>query len=169
MWDSFFKTKKMILNEWRRTCNPKTCVCVCSGFWRCFCSTVTRPDSGSQSKSALPASSGSSTTTTERRSTPPTCWRKPCWRSATGPTSTREESCWCSTCRVKQQQHTLQAERLDTGLTVLTVHINGCSPLTSWAVRCCFIVDVRMKCVCLFLGVGEILTDPSVIKSGEKG
>lgn len=34
--------------------------------------------------------------------------------------------------------------------------------------RAVFIV-LQLLCVCVFLGVGEILTDPSVIKSGEKG
>lgn len=71
-----------------------------AGSSRCSCSTATRPASGSPSRSASPGSSASSTTTTARRSTPPTCWRRPCWPSATGPTSTRVGSCWCSTCRV---------------------------------------------------------------------
>lgn len=54
-------------------------------------------------------------------------------------------SCWCSTCRVR---------------------LLGSARQPAYTETC---GHAGVKHVCVHTGVGEILTDPSVIKSGEKG
>lgn len=64
----------------------------------------------------------------EMRLSPLTSWRKLCWPSATGPTSTLAESCWCSTCRVKTK-HTFDSFSSSVVLMDTKACVFVCSPL----------------------------------------